>query len=128
MPDSTHFFLECEDKGKDVGLTAVSDKLQELIQDFANWMNDNGLLPEDIAYARIYRCSDLGCVGRLILEDGMVVLQPLRVRGGALGARIRWAIFNLKFAWHRLCYTFRYEIIRSDIIEPEDEEEEGDDE
>jgi hypothetical protein len=58
----------------------------------------------------------------------MVVLQPLRVRGGALGARIRWAIFNLKYAWHRLCYTFRYEIIRSDIIEPEDEEEEGDDE
>ena len=127
MPDSTHFFLECEDKGKDVGLTAVSDKLQELIQDFANWMNDNGLLPEDIAYARIYRFSDLGCIGKLVVEDGLVVLQPKRVWGGSLGRHIRWAIFNLKYAWHSLWYTFRYEIIRSDIIKP-DEEEEGDDE
>ena len=108
MAENIAFFLECESKDKHTGMTTLSGRLQDLIRDFAQWVERNDLTLEDIAYAKIYRCSDFGCVGELVLDGGQLVLEPHKVRGGAAGTLIRRALFHLKYWWRSVWWAIRF--------------------
>ena len=96
MAEPEAYLLECKCKMANQGMMSLSGQLKELIEDYAKWLKDNDLSPEDLDYAKIFRCSDLGWVASLVWEDGAVILQPRKVRGAVIGAPLRRALFYLK--------------------------------
>ena len=120
MAESTIYFLECETKDKNLGMTTLSVQLDTLISDYADWLQRNDITHDDIAFAKIFRSSDFGCIAVLDSEDGMVVLQPKRIRGGWIGKQIRRILFYLKYRLRSLTFAFSFKKITVNEQSPEE--------
>lgn len=126
MAERTLYFLECETKDKNLGMTTLSGQLDTLISDYADWLQRNDVTHDDIAFAKIFRSSDFGCIAVLDSEDGTVVLQPRRVRGGWIGKQIRRILFHLKYHLRSLTFAFSFKKITVNEQSPEEDIEESD--
>ena len=106
MTENTVYFLECETKDKDFGMTTFSVHLDHLIRDFADWLRSNEIAVADVVQPKIYRTSDFACIATLDLEDGQVILQPRRVYTGPFAKPINKTRFELRYLPRRLRYVF----------------------
>ena len=104
MTENTVFFLDCETKDRDNAMTTFSARLDDLISDYAGWLQQYELTAADVLCPMIFRCSDLACVATLGLEDGRVILQPRRVYGGPFAKLVNNILFELRFMPRRLRY------------------------
>ena len=126
MAESTAFYLECESKDKNLGMTTLSGRLQDLVRDYSKWLAQNELSPGDVAYARIYRTCDLGCIGQLTYEGEQWVLQPRKVWGGFLGTQLRRAKLHLKYWLRSIWWAVRFRDVElTELHSDEQSEKEG---
>ena len=126
MTENTAFYLECESKDRNLGMTTLSGRLQDLVRAYSEWLNRNELEPEDVAYAKIYRTLDFGCIGQLIYEGEQWVLQPKRVWEGFLGTQLRRAKFHLKYWWRSIWWAIRFRDVElTELHSDEQSEKEG---
>ena len=126
MAESTLYFLECETKDKNLGMTSLSERLDALINDYADWLRRNEITHGDVAFAKIFRASDFGCIAVLDGEDGTVILQPRCVRGGWIGKQFRRALFHLRYTLRSLRFAFDFKKITVKEEPPEEEDEQDD--
>lgn len=93
------YYLECRTKDKELGMTTLSDKLEDLVKDFSKWLKRNELSPMDVAYAKIVRCSDMACVGTMTQDNGMIYFHPVHVNETVFGKTWRFIKFKIKYFW-----------------------------
>ncbi|MBR5641548.1 MAG: hypothetical protein IKW92_05420 [Firmicutes bacterium] len=122
MTENTIYFLECETKDKDFGMTTFSARLDHLIRDFADWLRSNEIALTDIVQPKIYRTSDLACVATLNLEDGQVILQPCRAYTGPFAKLINKIRFDLRYLPRRFRYVLDVQRVRDTDAPPVDDD------
>ena len=129
MTETGPLFLDCETKDGYLRMTTFAADLKPLLSDYAEWLQCNGCVPADIAYAKIFRCRDLACIATLVFEDGMVVMMPRRTYDGPFSKLIHTVFFNLKIRWqalqnalHGRCIDYIEEHVHDGTLTEEDDE------
>lgn len=97
MTEDITYFLECETKDKELGMSTFSARLDHLIHDYADWLQRNELSAADVDCPKIYRINDLACIATLGLEDGQVILQPRRVYSGPFAKAVNKVRFEMRY-------------------------------
>lgn len=69
------YYLDSRTKDGEYRVTTFSCVLEDLVEDFAQWMRDRDITFMNIEYAVVYRAEDFEPVADLVMSnDGYVVL------------------------------------------------------
>ncbi len=101
------YYFESRTKDRRYDIAMTYDSLLELLEAYDAFLTYACAIPKDVAYAKIYRPSDMGCIAKLVDKNGIVILQPKKVHGGAAGRYLRLAWFHMKDRWYDLLWWLR---------------------
>lgn len=75
MENDELYYLDAQTKDEEYRVTTFSCVLEDLVEDFAQWMRDRDITFTNIDYAVVYRADDFEPVADLVMSnDGYVVL------------------------------------------------------
>lgn len=101
------YYFESRTKDRRYDIAMTYDSLLELLEAYDAFLTYACASPKDVAYAKIYRPSDMGCIAKLVGKNGLVILQPKQVRGGVAGRHLRLSWFHMKDRWYDFLWWLR---------------------